>query len=85
MGPLASGVDTPTCAATPTSTVIPVTAPAAMIPEGLVPERRCKLEFRLQPMVERASCRFAYLLPDEIGTHRDFIFGYVRTSIGQMH
>jgi hypothetical protein len=40
-----------------------------------VPEGRGELELRLQPMVECPSYRFAFLLPDEIGTHRDFIFG----------
>ena len=33
-------------------------------------------------MVERSSYRFAFLLPDEIGTHLDFIFRSFRTSVG---
>jgi hypothetical protein len=40
-----------------------------------VPEGRGELELRLEPMVECPSYRFAFLLPDEIGAHRDFIFG----------
>ena len=43
-----------------------------------------ELELRLQPMVERPSYRFAFLLPDEIGANRDFIFGCLRTSIEHM-
>jgi len=50
-----------------------------------MPEGRGELELRLQPMVERPSYRFAFLLPDEIGAHRDFIFGCLRTSVGHMH
>jgi hypothetical protein len=50
-----------------------------------MPEGRGELELRLQPMVERPSYRFAFLLPDEIGAHRDFIFGCFRTSVGHMH
>ena len=57
---------------------------APLIPEGLMPEGRGELELRLQPMVERPSCRFAFLLPDEIGAHRDFIFGCFRTSVGHI-
>jgi hypothetical protein len=54
-------------------------------PEGIVPEGRGELELRLQPMVERPSYRFAFLLPDEIGAHCDFIFACLRTSIEHMH
>ena len=50
-----------------------------------MPERCRELELRLQPMVERMPYRFAFLLPDEIGAHRDFIFGCFRTSVGHMH
>jgi hypothetical protein len=50
-----------------------------------VPEGRGELEFRLQPMVKRPSYRFAFLFPDEIGAHRDFIFSCLRTSVGHMH
>jgi hypothetical protein len=50
-----------------------------------MPERCGELELGLQPMVERSSYRFAFLLPDEIGTHLDFIFGNFRTSVGHMH
>ena len=32
-------------------------------------------------MVERPSCWFAFLLPDEIGAHCDFIFGCFRTRV----
>jgi hypothetical protein len=49
-----------------------------------MPEGRSELELRLQPMVECPSYRFAFLLPDEIGAHRDFIFGCFRTSVGHM-
>lgn len=49
-----------------------------------MPERRGELELSLQPMVERPSFRFAFLLPDEISAHRDFIFGCFRTSVGHM-
>ena len=47
-----------------------------------MPERRGELELSLQPVVERPSFRFAFLLPDEIGAHRDFSFGCFRTSVG---
>ena len=47
------------------------------IPEEIMPERCCKLEFRLQPMVKRPSNWFAFLLPDKIGTHCDFLLGCV--------
>ena len=50
-----------------------------------MPEGRGELEFRLQPMVKRPSYRFAFLFPDEIGAHRDFIFSCFRTSVGHMH
>ena len=56
-----------------------------LIPEGLVPEGRGELEFRLQPMVKRPSYRFAFLFPDEIGADRDFIFSCFRTSVGHVH
>ena len=55
-----------------------------LIPVGLMPERRGELELSLQPMVERPSFRLAFLLPDEIGANRDFIFSCSRTSIGHM-
>ena len=55
-----------------------------LIPEGFVPERCRDLELRLEPMVERTPYRFAFLLPDEIGAHRDFIFGCFRTSVGHV-
>ena len=55
-----------------------------LIPEGFVPERCRELELRLEPMVERTPYRFAFLLPDEIGAHRDFIFGCFRTSVGHV-
>ncbi len=42
---------------------------------------RGELELSLQPMVQRPSLRFAFLFPDEIGAHRDFIFGCFRTSV----
>ena len=58
---------------------------APPVPEGLVPEGRGELEFRLQPMVKRPSYRFAFLFPDEIGAHRDFIFSCFRTSVGHVH
>ena len=50
-----------------------------------MPEGRGELEFRLQPMVKRPSYRFAFLFPDEIGAHRDFIFSCFRTSVGHVH
>ena len=50
-----------------------------------MPEGRGELELRLQPMVERPSYWFAFLLPDEIGAHCDFIFACLRTSIEHMH
>ena len=56
-----------------------------LIPEGLVPEGRGELEFRLQPMVKRPSYRFALLFPDEIGAHRDFIFSWLTMSVGHLH
>lgn len=46
-----------------------------------MPEGRGELELRLQPMVERPSYRFAFLLPDEIGADRDFVFGCFGTSV----
>ena len=49
-----------------------------------MPEGRGELEFRLQPMVERRSYRLAFLLPDEIGAHLDFIFGSFRTIVGHI-
>jgi hypothetical protein len=55
-----------------------------LIPEGLMPEGRGELDLRSQPMIERSSYRFAFLLPDEIGAHRDFIFGCFRTSLAHM-
>ena len=56
-----------------------------LIPERLMPERRGELELSLQPVVERPSFRLVFLLPDEIGANRDFIFGCSRTSVGHMH
>jgi hypothetical protein len=50
-----------------------------------MPEGRRELEFRLQPMVECPSYRFAFLLPDEIGTHCNLFLIRVRTSVGQIH
>jgi hypothetical protein len=50
-----------------------------------MPEGRGELELGLQPMVERPSYRFAFLLPDKIGAQRDFIFGCLRTSVEHMH
>jgi len=35
-------------------------------------------------MVESPSYRFTFVLPDEIGAHRDFFFGYFRTSVRHM-
>jgi hypothetical protein len=55
-----------------------------LIQEGLMPERRCELEFRLQPMVKCAPHRLAFLLPNEIGAHCNFIFGCSRTSFRHM-
>jgi hypothetical protein len=49
-----------------------------------MPEGCGELELRLRPMVERPSYRFAFLLPDEIGAHCDFIFGCFRMSVGHM-
>jgi hypothetical protein len=49
-----------------------------------MPEGRGELELGLQPMVERPSYRFAFLLPDEIGADRDFVFGCFGTSVGHM-
>ena len=49
-----------------------------------MPEGRRELEFRLQPMVEGPSHRFAFLLPDKIGAHRGFILGCSRTSFRHM-
>jgi hypothetical protein len=49
-----------------------------------MPERCCKLELRLQPVVECPSHRFAFLLPDKIGAHCRFIFGCSRTSFRHM-
>ena len=50
-----------------------------------MPERRGELEFSLQPMVKRPSFRFALLLPNEIGAHRDFIFSCFTMSVGHLH
>ena len=50
-----------------------------------MPKRRGELELRLQPVVERPSYWSAFLLPNEIGTHLDFIFGSFSTSGGHMY
>jgi hypothetical protein len=55
---------------------------APPIPVGLMPEGRGELELRLQPMIERPSYRLAFLLPDEIDTHRDFIISSSVASEG---
>jgi hypothetical protein len=47
-----------------------------------MPEGRGELELRLQPMVERPSYRFAFLLPDEICAYRNLLFGCFRTTVG---
>ena len=49
-----------------------------------MPEGRRELEFRLQPMVEGPSHRFAFLLPDKIGAHRGFILTCSRKSFRHM-
>jgi len=54
------------------------------MPEGLMPDGRGELELRLQPMVESPSYGPAFLLPDAIGAHPDFMFGCFRTSVGHM-
>ncbi|MGB9276761.1 MAG: hypothetical protein WCC08_16140, partial [Terrimicrobiaceae bacterium] len=59
--------------------------PLRSVPKGLVPVGRGELKLRLQPMVERTSFRFAFLLPNEIGAHRDFIVSWSRTSVRHMH
>ena len=43
------------------------------MPEGLMPKRRAELQLCLQPIVESPSLRFSFLLPDEIGAHRDVV------------
>jgi hypothetical protein len=53
--------------------------------EGIVPEGRGELELGLQPIVERPSYRFALLLPDEIGAHRNHIFGFLGTRVEHIH
>ncbi len=49
-----------------------------------MPKRRAELQLCLQPIVESPSLRFSFLLPDEIGAHRDVVFGCCKTSVGHM-
>ena len=49
-----------------------------------MPEGRGELELSLQPMIERPSFWLAFVLPNELGTHCDFILRCFRMSVGHM-
>jgi hypothetical protein len=49
-----------------------------------MPKRGGELKLSLQPMIERPSFWLAFVLPNELGTHCDFILRCFRMSVGHM-